>query len=136
MTYQKHWQITVCSVIHSSKFEISATSSSHYSNQTSNLSADEALIQQNPQNGELRCGRCVTETGCCVTFDIIYTGCHSRENTTISLEEEVVTKLASPYFSQNHHMCFEKLFLTDTKIFFLSPTSETSVATRLILVQQ
>ena len=49
------------------------------------------------------------ETGYCVTVNI-YTGHHSCENTTISLGEEVVMKLASPYFNQNHHLYFDSIF--------------------------
>ncbi|KAL8576606.1 hypothetical protein ACOMHN_025081 [Nucella lapillus] len=52
---------------------------------------------------------CEAETGYCVTFDV-YTGRHSRQDTTVSLGEEVVNKLASNYFNQNRHLYFDRFF--------------------------
>ena len=71
---------------------------------------------------------CDSETGYCVTFDI-YTGRHSRENTTVSLGEEVVTKLASPYFNQNRHLYFDRFFTSVPLLKHLSENGTYACAT-------
>ena len=52
---------------------------------------------------------CEADSGYCDSFDI-YAGCHSWENTTVSLRHELVDKLASPFYDQNRHLYFDWFF--------------------------